>query len=287
MKITLPYGYRIDEEDIPKTKKWMLMRNDNAMYLADIVEDLINDTLRKTVRLAYKYNEKPEDWHLTANRELFSQIEELMDKLEEDLYDVIQVYAVKDTDDNKDKLALLAWLIRLHGKYTKNLRETLHARLHQFLYDTEAQIAAMKLAGRKQTEAVGRVISTKFAVYSSQEMLSAFDRRTEANFIKLRGVHPGNVGLSSSGAVNIVNFARQTAISGWMRGLYLRYKKNGSAGYMCFRGSNFPCQMCDDVCGVVHSYDEGMVLPVHNSCMCYAVPVYQMTQQELINSQIQ
>lgn len=287
LHITLPYGYRINEQDVGETKSWMRKRTANAMYLASSVERLIDEAIKKIVTIAYKYNVKPEEWHLSANKELFKEIQEVMDELEEEIYDEVLIYSTNTTESKKEKIALIAWLILLHSKNTKNLRDTLHIRLHQFLYDTEAQIAAMMLAGKKQTEAISRIISTKKTVYSSPEMLAAFDKRTEASYIRLRGVHPGNVGLSSSGALNVINFAKQTAVLGWMRALYRRYKEKRVDGFYVLRGSNFDCPLCDSFVGF-HEMDKVDAFPpYHNACCCYVIPVYQMTQQELIKSQIE
>lgn len=284
IKIQLPDIYEpISEEDIKKAKKWTLTRNENALHLSSLVETLLQDAIRQLTVIAYKYNCKPEDFKFAQDKKLREEVANVMGELEEDIMSLVEEYSLNETNDKKRRNNLLPWLAALSSKGTNDLRSTLHERLRQFLFDTEAQIAAMKLADYNQTKAITRELSTMHTVYASPEMQAAFRKKSAAYYIQKRGVHEGNVGLSSSGAYNVESFAYQTATLGWEKTRYEEQKEQGKAGYYVRRGSTFPCQICDDVCAVFHPIEEGMVLPVHSRCCCWAV--FVGLKKKLLSSQ--
>ena len=55
-------------------------------------------------------------------------------------------------------------------------------------------------------------------------------------------------------------------------------EKNGAIGFRVFRGSSYPCAICDDECAYVHKVGE-MVVPVHANCRCYIVFIYENEQE--------
>lgn len=275
LKITLPYGYKPPtEEDIKKAKKWTLLRNENASKLGQLIEELLSKAAQELTQIAYRYNCKPEDFRFAQDEKLREEVAQVMDILEDDIFDLIEEYSLNATSDEELQKKILPWLLLLHSKNTKNLAGTLRERLRQFLFDTEAQIAAMKIAGYDQTKAITRIKSTMHAIYTTPEVLSAFKKKSAAMYIKSRGVHYGGQGLSSSGAVNVENFGINTAIQSWSHIQYEEEKENGKAGFVVFRGSNFPCEaICDQKTGF-HTIDQTeFIPPFHGHCCCYAVYV--------------
>lgn len=105
-------------------------------------------------------------------------------------------------------------------------------------------------------------------------MLAAFKRRSAARNVKAKGVHTGGQGLSNSGAVNIENFARQTAILTWSKNKYYDYREMaGIAGYYTLRGSSYDCALCDSKVGFHSIFDTNGYPPFHGHCCCYAIPI--------------
>lgn len=268
--ISLPSGYeRPTSDDIKKAKKWTLLRNENAARLSSLIESLLEDAAKELTRIGYKYNCKPEDFQFSQDKNLREEVAALMNDLEDDIMELVEDYSLNESEDKKRRNLLLLWLLALHSKNTSNLAGTLHERMRQFLFDTEAQIAAMKLAGYNQTKAIGRILSTMHTVYTSPEMLAAFKRKSAARYIQSKGVHEGNVGLSSSGAVNIENFGDMTARMTWSRSQYEQARDEGKAGFIVFRGSSYPCEsICDQKVGF-HTIDQTEYIPpFHGHCCC-------------------
>lgn len=285
LNILIPYGYENPtEKQIRNAKKWTMLRNDNAARLSSLIEGLLENAARDLTIIGYKYNCKPEDFQFSQDKNLREEVATLMSDLEDDIMELVQEYSLNETEDKKHRNNILPWLLALHSKNTKNLASTLHERVRQFMYDTEAQIAAMKLASYGQTKAVGRVISTMHSVYSAPEVLAAFNKQSAARYIRTNGVHEGNVGLSSSGAVNIENFGDMTARMAWSRSQYEQAKEDGKNGFIVSRGSTYPCDLCDSKCGFHLINQTEFLPPFHGHCCCYIVFVDKKEEERKLET---
>lgn len=285
IKIQLPDIYQpIKEDDIRKSKKWTLLREENATYLSGLIESILKETIQSLTIIAYKYNCKPEEWQFAQNKDLREEVANVMNDAEDEIMALVEEYSLNETKDKNRRSTLLPWLLALKSKGTKDLQSTLHARLRQFLFDTEAQIAAMKLAGYAQSKAGNRAVSTMHSVYTSPEMQAAFKKQSAAMYIQSKGVHHGNVGLSSSGAVNVEDFGEQTATIAWMKSRLMQFQEDGAAGYYQLRGSTYPCSLCDDEVGL-HIGDIINDPYPHHHCVCYRVPVFekQKDNKDVVN----
>jgi hypothetical protein len=272
--LLIPEGYETPtDDDIKRAKRWTLLRNRNAAVLSDRITEILQDAIREMVRIAYKYNCTPENFQFSQDKKLREDIAALLSEMEDEIMELVEIYSLNETADAERRSLLLPWLAALSSKGNKGLKATLHARVRQFMYDTEAQIAAMKLAGYGQTKATNRSVSTMHAVYTAPEVLAAFKRKSAAMYINSHGTHYGNVGLSSSGANNVESFGRQTATIAWMKSQLLDFVDRGAAGYYQMRGSAYECDICDSQVGL-HIGNFVNDLYPHNNCMCFRVPVW-------------
>lgn len=278
LEILVPYGYEEPtEEDIVAAKKWTKERNENALLLVLLITNLLKKAIKQLTEIAYKYNCKPEEFQFSQDKNLRESVADVVSKLEADIMDGIKKYSLNATNNQNIIANINKWLDGLHGKDADNLKGTLHNRVRQFLFDTEAQIAAMLIAGYSQTKAITRITSTMHAIYTSPEVLAAFKKLSAARYIKSKGVHEGNVGMSSSGANNVENFGSMTAIMAWSRTQYEEEEEDGKTGYFVFRGSTYPCSLCDSKVGFHSIEDVENIPPYHGHCCCFVVYVNRKT----------
>lgn len=267
------------EEEIRDAKDYVLRMSEYSDLLGDMVMDVLQDAAERIVLICYKYNIAPKDFKFAANKQMQDEVYEVMDDVDEEIFDMVEDYSVKCTDNKSIIALLLAWLLLL-GRGNKGFRATLADKLRQFLYDLEAQIAAMKMAGYSSEIAVQRIIETLTSVYSSPEMQRAIMRplNAAAYYIQQGGNHPGNVGQSSSGANNVISMVKTTLNMVWQKALYYIYKMRGAVGYYQLRGSNYNCDVCDSYVGFHKGLDGINEKPmVHPNCYCYRIPVYEKT----------
>ena len=269
------YEDLIADEMIRDSKEWTIRRNENAAYLSGLVTVLLQQAVRKLFEIGYKYNCTPNQFQFSQNTKLREEVAQVMEELEDDIMELVEQYSLNETGNKKRRSTLLPWLMALSSKGSKDLISTLHERLRQFLFDTEAQVAAMKFAKYDLTKAISRALTTMHTVYAAPEMQAAYKQKSASMYVNSHGIHYGNVGLSSSGAINVESFAYQTATLGWEKSRFETQKEEGKDGYIVRRGSSYDCSVCDSVCAVFHPIEEGMVLPVHNRCCCYAIFVKQ------------
>lgn len=72
----------------------------------------------------------------------------------------------------------------------------------------------------------------------------------------------------------LLTLTRHTIADAWMHADMEYHVRNGAIGFISRRGSNYPCQTCDDMAARFHTFAEPYP-PYHPHCVCYAIPVYQ------------
>lgn len=80
-------------------------------------------------------------------------------------------------------------------------------------------------------------------------------------------------GILRNAYENIVRNASQIISLAWGMAEQQYGKDNGALGFRVFRGSSYPCAVCDDECSYVHSFRDPYP-PFHVSCVCYTQFVY-------------
>ena len=286
IKIQLQDIYEpITEEQVRSSKNYVLRREKAASALATLVDALLEDAAGEITRICYRYGVNPTTFTISGayNVKMMEEVAKVMDKLEEDILTLISDYSTICTEDKEKKNLLLLWVLAL-GRNNQGLRQSLEQRLRVFLKDIEAMIAVAKTAKFDISKALILIKGNLHTVYQMPGMTAAFQNASlyEAEFIRSRGVKAGNRGSSNSEANNILRFAKMTLQMAWMHSLQQKFEEEGAAGYVCLRGSSYPCSFCDEVCGVFYPIESQFPLPVHPNCACYAVPVYEKDIQLLM-----
>ena len=269
------------QDDLEQAKDYVKQRNAYANVLESKIDTLLAQAAKDITNICYKYNIEAEDFRITANDDMFNEVSEVMDELEEEILKLIEEYSTACSKDRDRIKALIAFIITL-GRQNRNLRGTLENYLNRYLYDLEALIASMKLAKYGSAEAVTKIVSNLHNVYSMPEVRKAMSIASSmsAMYIQSKGIHYDfetgrpTVGLSINGATNVTNMAKITLSIAWMRNQLLDFIENGAAGYYQLRGSNYPCKHCDDEVGF-HPGIENISSPLpHPHCMCYRIPIF-------------
>lgn len=283
LDIVLPYDYIMPtQKDVETGKNYVLRRESAVRGLSSLIDSLLKDAAEEITKLCYQYNVDPKTFKISSiyNEKLFEQIAQILDNLEDDIMELTLDYSTRCTESEKRKGLLLPWILAL-GRGNRNLKQTLEKRLWSFSRDLEAMIVAVRMAKYDVAKAITRIKSNLYAVYTMPEMIAAFKQSTKlrATYIKTKGIKKGNVGSSNSEANNIDRFARTTVQMSWMRNQKMNYEERGAAGYAVFRGSTYPCDMCDSRVGWHPIDDTDSFPPQHPSCVCWTVPIFK-TQQK-------
>lgn len=270
------------QDDINAAKKFILRRNEYAQMLEAEIDDFLKDAAQAIVTICYKYNVDPQKFSINSqyNAEMMDEIAKVMDELEEEILALIDEYstAVVDKEDKDKRTALLLWLATL-GRGNRNLQDTLDTYLYKTMKDWEAAIAALMSAGVGLSDSITKIKTYIHSIYTMPEVIAAFKHAEDfaAEYIRSRGVNKGAVGLSNNGSTNVTQMARTTLNMAWMRLQAMDFKENGAAGYYQLRGSNYPCDICDDEVGFHQGIADIYIKPYpHPHCMCYRIPIYSI-----------
>lgn len=266
------------DADIRTGKNYVLRREAAANALASLVDELLEEAAEKITALCYKYNVDPNTFTIsyTYNQKLFEEISEILDRLEDEILDLMLEYSMMCTESEKRRHIILPWILAL-GAGGKTLKAILDNRLWMFSRDLEAMIVAARLAKFNETKAISLIRSFLHTAYAMPGMANAFKKSqsVQATYVRSKGVKPGNVGSSNSEANNIERLAKTTVQKSWMRNQWEGYREEGADGFMVFRGSNFDCPLCDSYCNVFHPIDDwASYPPFHPSCACWTLPIY-------------
>lgn len=279
LNITLPAGIEAPTSaDVRQAKQYVLQRTQAEIVLADLIDEVLNVYVGRIVRLCYQYNIAPTNFNFAATEELRRKVYALLDDMEEEIFALIEDYAIPVSKKDKHHPILLAWLLSL-GTHNWDFRTTLQYYIYRFSKDIEAAIAAMRYANINQTTAISLIRSALHEPYSLPQLMTAIKSGQffSADMIRSGGIktdpitHRPTSGLSRVGATNITTIARTTLSMAWMRSKHMEQQERGAAGYFVFRGSSYPCPACDHETTYFHPIQDGMVLPVHSHCCCFAV----------------
>ena len=266
-------------EQIRTGKNFVLRRERAANGLASLIDALMADAAARMVQTAYRYGVNPREFQISAqyNEQMFSEMSQVLDELDDEIFDLIESYSTRCTKDEDKKKWLLPWILAL-GRNGKGLRRSLEDRLWMFSRDIEAMIAAAMTAKMDVTRAISTIRSNLHTVWQMPGMKEAFAHSSlyKAKYIRTHGVKKGNRGNSSSEANNIIRFAKMTVQMAWMRYHHRLYEEQGAAGYYVLRGSTFPCDLCDSMTGF-HPIEDTDGYPMyHAHCQCFTVPVFNI-----------
>ena len=285
IKIQLQDIYEpITEQQVRSAKNYILRREKVANALTLLVDALLEDAAAEITRICYRYEVNPTTFTISSsyNEKMMEEIARVMDKLEEDILDLISDYSTLCTTDKEKKNMLLLWVLAL-GRNNQGLRQSLEQRLRMFLGDLEAMIAAAKTANFKTSMAMTIIKGNIHTAYQMPGMQAAFANASlyQAEYIRSHGVKHGNRGSSNSEANNIIRFAKTTLQMAWMHSLWQKYVDDGADGYYVLRGSTYPCDLCDSKVGFHQIDDTDSFPPLHANCCCVAVPVNEKEIKQL------
>lgn len=104
--------------------------------------------------------------------------------------------------------------------------------------------------------------------YNNQYIKGSFDKGLSATRIETKGISYG-VGKSSSAYNLLTSLSRNEIALTWMWWYGKQALKKNATGFYSFRGSSYPCALCDDMVGFHPMQDYRYQW--HLNCRCYFV----------------
>lgn len=81
-------------------------------------------------------------------------------------------------------------------------------------------------------------------------------------------------GIFHNAYENIVRSSSQTISLAWGKAEQQYGKNNGAIAFKVYRGSSYPCAVCDDECAYIHSLSDPHP-PFHINCVCFTKFIFK------------
>lgn len=292
VKITLDTTkYRTPTQDeVDKAKQYALNRGRAANLVVRKLNDRLSQSTKDLVSIGYKYNVEGITFQWNSVPAMYEEVTELMDKVYEDCMAIIEDNAIPPGESDDKKTALALFLLSL-GRKNRTFSATLEEYLWRYLYDMEAYIAATKIANLPKANAMTKIVSGFNSVYTDPLVMQAMKvPNIQAMYLANGGVHTDRFtgektqGVPVNGSLAVTNLASIAVNQVWFRNENMNLINNQVVGFYQLRGSSYPCAICDALVGFHPVPNTSELLqsePVHPHCVCYRVPVFAVSAEQL------
>ncbi len=253
------------EDEIRRAKEYLTLRLKAERLAVSTMNDALLSAARRIVNISHEYNIPPEKFRFSANPRLKREINAVLALLRELLYSYIESVDTFEDEGGDSPYIAPALAEEDHGK---TFRQRLSEYVDRWGYETEAIIAAAGLEGIKDKAAIIDGIREYLdRPYDNPWMKS---HRGEGDAVRLFAIPHYGKGKRISAASALALLVTTVTAKGWMQNWARR--NAGKRGCYVFRGSSYPCDICQSQTGFPHDIkDTAGLPPYHSRCCCYVV----------------
>ncbi len=253
------------DEEIRRAKEYLTSRLEAERLAVSTMNDALLSAARRIVDISRKYNIPPEKFRFSANPQLKKEINGVLALLRDALYSYVESANTFEDEDEETPFVAPALTEEDHGK---TFRHRLAEYVSRWGYELEAVIAAAGLEGVKdRTIIVNGIREYMDRPYDNPWMK---DHRGEGDAVRLSTIPHYGKGKRIAAASALTLLLTTVIAKGWMQNW--AKENTGKRGYYVFRGSSYPCDVCNAQTGFLHDAKDVTGLPpYHSHCCCYVV----------------
>lgn len=204
-----------------------------------------------------------------VNRALVALSDRCMEKTSEMMRDAVRQAGLGEADED----SVLEWV--RSSRWGEGEQERSDSYCSHLKYILEGWLA-IGFARKWSSAYIASRAASDADPYTTPEWRAAFRENGWAPDIISSGGYRWGKGVPVSPAKGIALGAGAMVMSAYSHSELVGYGRSGATGYRVRRGSNYPCALCDSLCGITWPISVE-VLPAHPHCVCYAEPVYDGT----------
>lgn len=253
------------EKDIDEAKAFIRKRVEAEISMQKHLDEALLWAAKEIINISYKYKMKASLFKFSANESLKKEVDAVLARLREKLYQYTETLSVEVSREDED---MLVGYIN-EETYGHTLKERINTYTNRYKFEVEAFIASGLAFGYNVNKLLNTIRANLSAPYNNNLFRNTVIRGgMAATRIKTGGISYGQ-GHSNSARNLLLTLTRNTIGSAWMyfRG-YSAYL-NGATGFYSFRGSSYPCAFCDDQTGY-HPIQEYKGY-WHLNCRCFFI----------------
>ena len=237
--------------EINDAKQYLRRRLNAEMSMEHRLEALLMQAAREIVAFAYERNIPSTLFSFQYDTLLTYEVDRIIARLRQQIeeYDILMATST----DKAERSDLLSYIYRDIDGYTYSDRLTLYT--DRFKQELQLFIAAGLVAGFTKEQTISEIAKGYKQPYKGTILADK--------------PHPS--GFTSF--TRLLILTRHTIAEAWMHADMEQAIRGGATGFITYRGSNYPCDVCSDYAGVFHTFAEPYP-PLHCNCKCYAIPVY-------------
>jgi hypothetical protein len=241
------------EADIEAAKEYLRQRLDAERSMTYNLEIVMREAAERIVEILYSAKIRPtvgsyEDLPTKVQIE----IEAVVEWLRETISDYFLTLAIAEHEETRDQI--------LPYVFAKNHGMTFAERLNDYCGKYRDELMLLVGAG------LFLGIAESALVKSIGENL----KHPYANQLLAEGIAaPLSYGRGKSNSMyNAINTLTRFGIGqGWMYDRHLKAEMERAQGFMTFRNSTCPCDICDEYASYMHPMDDP-IPPLHANCVC-------------------
>lgn len=251
------------DEEIRQAKEYLLLRLKAERVAVSEMEAALISAARRIVAIARKYSIPPERFRFSRDPDLQREIQGVLELLRDALAHGVETLDTFEDDDRRFVAPALT-----EPDHGRTFRQRLADYVSRWGHEVEATIAAAGLEGiTSDSEIVAGIKEYLDRPYDNPWIK---EHLGEGDAVRLDRIPHYGKGRPIASATALALLLSTVVAKGWMENW--RDLNSGKRGYYVFRGSSFPCEICDAQTGFLHDINDKDGLPqYHPHCCCYVV----------------
>ncbi|GAE83326.1 hypothetical protein [Bacteroides reticulotermitis] len=230
-----------NNKDIEDAKEYLRQRLNAELSIQHNLDVAMDKAAKDVVAISFKYTIPASQFKFSANKDMKLEIDKVLSDLKNQIEDYTETLAVSTHHD--DKSNILVYINRDISE--KNMTERIEDYTARYGKELEIAIAAGIVMGLSQSKIVSGIKTWRSSPFGNTSILVAekrgYDLKTRLDVVTTFGV-----GRTVSSYTALNTLSRNTVAEGWMEYYVGKAIKDGAIGFMSYRGSRYPCQLCDD-----------------------------------------
>lgn len=242
-----------NEADIEAAKTYLRLRLEAEMSMTYNLEIVMREAAERVVGICYSAKIDPTVVSydkLPAKVQI--EIEEVLQWLKETINDYFLTLAIYDHEENKDKI--LPFIL------AKNHGQTFDERLSD--YCSKYRDELLLLVGAGLFLGIGKKVLAKSVGNNLKKPYKNPDLAAGITAPLTYGQGHTNSMFTAINTLATFGIGR-----GWMYNRHLKAEMESAQGFIIFRNSTYPCDICDEYASYFHPMDDE-IPPIHANCVC-------------------